>query len=313
MKETYGTHKVGFDPMKKADITSARLHGDAKMVRNLDAFSKRHANEEMICECCGLPVEADLFPLCAPINDLKELGPGIPLYYWFVKYVAIVLLTGFLLVGIACWASNAGRGAASDYGDDSDKNYIIVMSLGNHGHPDERSTVPVWQSILHIVFMILILITYYWLRNFQFRKEFDIDINLTTPSDYTLWVRGLGKKIDTEDVKTFFSENGRRDGKPVDIVKVNIPYDISDYVDAIRDHTDIKEKILYLDEYMEKHDGARPTEGACCCFRKEFPTKEELELQLAASHVEIQKFEEETEVGVGRDLVVGHVFLTCRT
>jgi hypothetical protein len=144
MKETYGTHKVGFDPMKKADVTNARMHGEAKMVRNLNEFSKKNASEDMICECCGLPVQADLFPICAPINDLQELGPGIPLYYWFVKYLIVILGIGFLIVGIACWASNANAGRANDYGDDSDENYVIVMSIGNHGHPDDGDTVPVW-------------------------------------------------------------------------------------------------------------------------------------------------------------------------
>jgi hypothetical protein len=40
-------------------------------------------------------------------------------------------------------------------------------------------------------------------------------------------------------------------------VKVNIPYDVSDYIDDIRLHTELKEKILFIDEF-EKAEGEFP-------------------------------------------------------
>jgi hypothetical protein len=144
MQENYGTHKTGFDPLKKADIGDAVLHGEAKMVRNLGDFSKKMAQTDMTCNCCGLPVEADVFPFCVPVSELQELGPGIPLYYWFMKYIIIILTIGFLLVGIVCWVSNNSAGKADEYGEDNEKNFIIASSIGNHGHPDEGDTIPFW-------------------------------------------------------------------------------------------------------------------------------------------------------------------------
>lgn len=34
--------------------------------------------------------------------------------------------------------------------------------------------------------------------------ERDMDVNVTTPSDYTCMVKGLGKTFKTEEVKEFF-------------------------------------------------------------------------------------------------------------
>jgi hypothetical protein len=84
-----------------------------------------------------------------------------------MKYIMVVLAMAFVIAGIPCWISNSIAGNAADFDDEGGDNYIINMSIGGHGSPSERSTtVPIWQSILHIIVMIIILLSYYWLRRF---------------------------------------------------------------------------------------------------------------------------------------------------
>ena len=116
-----------------------------------------------------MPADAEHFPFCVDLEDLQELGPGIPLYYYFVKYTMLVLAFGFFVAGIACWQSNVAAGNADDWGDDADDNFIINMSIGAHGQGDGK--VPGWQAILHVVVMIVIIFSYYFLRRYQINKD----------------------------------------------------------------------------------------------------------------------------------------------
>ena len=67
---------------EKADITKAEIHGEAQLVRKLEGFKKDDYDPETICPDCKLTTAAPFFPLCTDIPELKELGPGIPLFYW---------------------------------------------------------------------------------------------------------------------------------------------------------------------------------------------------------------------------------------
>lgn len=91
--------KLGFDPYKPAKLIDAEMHRECKRVRDLSSKDKSMNNRA--CECCDLPLvtakqDAPLFPLCAPVFSLKDLGPGFPLYYWYVKYLFCVLLFTFV-------------------------------------------------------------------------------------------------------------------------------------------------------------------------------------------------------------------------
>ena len=82
----------------------------------------------MACKCCGYTVEAEEFPLCCPIDDLKELAPGIPMYYYTVKYLFVFIFGTFIIAGIPCWKSNynaSGGDEWQDYDDEDSGNMII--------------------------------------------------------------------------------------------------------------------------------------------------------------------------------------------
>jgi len=83
--------------------------------------------------------------------------------------------------------------------------------------------------------MASVIIAYHIIRPKLRQIEQEIDILLITPSDYTCIVKGLGKHFDKEEVKDFFENYGRWDGKPAEVVKVNMAYNIREFVELERE------------------------------------------------------------------------------
>jgi hypothetical protein len=183
------------------------------------------------------------------MSELKELGPGIPMFYWLVKYMFGVLLFAFVLAGIACWASNDSADKASEWDEDNNST-VIDWSIGNHGNPDDDSKSPAWQAILHIVAALLMLISYYRLKQWLQRKEQELDLEVITPSDYTVIVKGLGSDFDVKEVEEYFKNYGREDSKAVDIVKSNIVYDIAEFTALCRKKGDLEVKKMLIEEFQ---------------------------------------------------------------
>ena len=303
-------HRVGFDPYKKADFRLARIHREAKLVKKLEGFDV--TGEAEVCECCYYPVNAPKFPICANLSELNELGPGFHMYYLYIKYLIGLMVVGLLVVGLPCWIDNLQKSNAHDWDLESDgaTKFYIDSSVGGQGKVEE--IMPFWHSALNVVFMMLVLISYHLLRRKLVKKEEEIDISITTPSDYTVIVKGLPKQVTEEEVRNFFQENGRSDGKPAKVMKVNFPYDISEYVAVNRRAESIKQKIKFIDEQIESQ-GELPQIRFCCCCKKDMESKEELQKELVEVNEKIKKFDQETEAGVGRDLLVKQAFVTFET
>jgi len=57
-----------------------------------------------------------------------------------------------------------------------------------------------------------------------------MDLDITSPSDYTLMVTGLAPDYDEDNLKDFFENCGRRDNKKAEVVKVMPLYNVGDYI-----------------------------------------------------------------------------------
>jgi RNA recognition motif-containing protein len=74
-----------------------------------------------------------------------------------------------------------------------------------------------------------------------------MDIDATTPSDYTLWIKGLPPDFKEAEVIEFFSNYGRRDGKPTEIVKCTRLHDINNFVKLSREANEYREMVALID------------------------------------------------------------------
>lgn len=297
----------------KADFELAERHQQARLIRDLDYFKGDEAGIER-CVCCKLPVNAPTFDLWTDTYLLKQLGPGFPLYYRFIVFLWAVLLFVFVIAGAACWGYNLNNDKADDWDAEHDS-FTIKSSLGNNGDPDERDNVfPVWQFALHLIAMVAVLIGYhiFWTRK-QTSLQDDIDKDMSTPSDYTVYVSNLGKDFTEDEVKDFFCVNGSADGQPADVVKVTITYDISEFVELSRELQELKNSIKYIENYKQDHGGIEPPPAKICCFKKQSKSLEELRKRTEEVYLKLKRIEDELKPGVGRDLLNGQAFVTFKT
>lgn len=205
------------------------------------------------------------------MRELEELGPGLPQYFWLVKYLVAVMGVTWALAGLPALIDFA---IADHYEDwDRNSNWAISISAGNKGDRRIRETIlPLWQSILHIVAMALILLSYIFAKRWLSAQEEVITSETITASDYTVWIKGLPKDYKNEDLVSYLERAGRADGQPCSIVKVNVPIDIREFVSAVKEVNRAKRKLLLL-ERQEAQQG-------CCGTRQ---TKEALEDQMQAA------------------------------
>jgi hypothetical protein len=295
-----------FDPFKKADFNEAENHRRAKLIHKLEG---RDLSKCQRCTCCGLPIDAQNFRGCDPIIDLKELGPGFPQYFYVVKYIGAVLIMCMIIAGFACWIDNLAADRSDDWTDESD-NFTIRSSVGSQGNKDQ--IMPFWHSVLHVVVMILMLISYFWLRGYLRRKDEEIDLFITTPSDYTIWVKNLPLDINEQEIKDFFSNN-TVPGTTVEIIKVNFPYDIREFVEATRERNAIKEQLAVIKEYKRENPGSTELpKKSFLCFKRQMESEESLRKRKAIYTEKLNKFNNDIAPGVGRDLQIGQAFVTYK-
>mmetsp|Transcript_19221 Transcript_19221/g.35150 ORF Transcript_19221/g.35150 Transcript_19221/m.35150 type:complete len:1032 (+) Transcript_19221:5159-8254(+) len=295
----------------KADFELAERHQQARVVRDLESFKEDQAGNER-CVCCNYPTNAPTFDLWTDTYLLKQLGPGFPLYYRFVIFIWFMTAVIFIIAGLACWAYNLQSDNSDDWDAESDS-YTIKSSLGNNGDPDDRDDVfPLWQFILHLIAMATILIFYhfFWTRKQRALQE-DVDRDMATPSDYTVYVTNLGKQFTVEEVKEFFTQHGKADGEPANVLKVNITYDISEFVELSREMETLKNRLKYIDSYKADHDGKAPTKGGCC--KKGVDETEAIRKRTEVVYNRLQELEKELKPGVGKDLLIGQAFVTFKT
>ena len=71
----------------------------------------------------------------------------------------LVVVTLFLISGIACWASNLHADHADDWTDNA--GVIVKSSIGNQGNPifSDRD-IPTWYVVLHLVNMVIMIVAF---------------------------------------------------------------------------------------------------------------------------------------------------------
>lgn len=92
----------------------------------------------------------------------------------------------FLVVGIAGLAINTTKNRATQWPDVTEINYVVDMSIGNHGRHRDYYVRPAVNAelILNLLFMFFIIIGSIILRGLQNRVINQIDEKNLTPSDF---------------------------------------------------------------------------------------------------------------------------------
>jgi hypothetical protein len=299
--------EIRYDPFQKADLNLAEIHRRAVQVRRREGYDITNAQK---CKCCGFPLDVPEFNMCDPVLDFKELGPGFPQYFYISIYIQGIILLCLLIAGFPCWIDNLDTNKAGEWDSENDS-FILRSSVASQGKGD--SIMPFWHSILHIVCMILIAITYHFMRRYVRKKEEEIDILISSPSDYTVWATNIDTRLPEEEIKQFFIEYGKANGMTSNVVKVNFPYDIKKFVDISRELTEVNRKITYIDRYRKHHQdmNALPTQKVCC-FNKKVESYESLLNTKHKLEENLEKVFQKMKQTKGKNLHIGQAFVTFR-
>lgn len=200
-----------------------------------------------------------------------DLGPGVPLYFYFTKFLILCMLVMWLIAGIACLIGNIVANSSSEWNDPS---FVTHTSLGGYGRDYEAIY---WQAILHIISGVSILIMYVIFTHRMIGTSISLDVLSTTPADFTILVKNLPKNYDAEDFKQYFIQNGRWDGKECELMYITPVYDISALLDVYR-------QLAYYDSLKLKHQNA-PKQSKCnlrsCITQERLPSLKKIDKKIA--------------------------------
>jgi hypothetical protein len=317
--DDFTMHRFGFDPYKKADFKLAQKHRECKLVRNI-SWLNREDNQNIdfeACECCGYPFvsstqSAPVFSVCVPSFELKEIGPGFPLYFSFTKYLNWILVFIVLAFSIPAIVDNVQADHYDDWEGSESSNVLIRMSVGNHGDPDdEDEAFPLWQSIMNILMMALMYVAYYLIRARQHVQTQVIDDAIVTPGDYAILVKGLPAEFSKEEISEFFAKQGRKDGVEVVVDKVNLPYKIKEFVEKSKTHESLKNLLFDKQAFEEANPGQTFQERRLFCCKKPSRLASEIEQECEEITKQLLDFIDRAETG-DVSLLVGQAFVTFR-
>ena len=191
-------------------------------------------DKNMFCPWCQLPTfnAAPQYSLCVHLLELEDLGWGVPLYFYFQKYLLFVYLTMVLIVSIPATIIYSRENKAKQWKDTDDALWPIDLTLGNYGTDDNRYEDSSLNTviILGIVTIVILYIMNFFFQNFQINIVNKIDEVNVTPGDFTVTVSSLPRDKNKEQIHNWMSS--RLDN--LEIKEINLAYDISTVVAKIR-------------------------------------------------------------------------------
>jgi hypothetical protein len=122
--------------------------------------------------------------------------------------------------------------------------------LGLHGEycTLDNSGIAVFYGRLDFLGALVVAIGYLWLRYWQREEQALLDRNTITPSDYTVCVTNLPKRVTEEEIRRHFMRLLN-----YEVVSVNIAYDNEAEILAyqnrgalVKEHYEVTEKIKFL-------------------------------------------------------------------
>ena len=271
------------DLSQPADIELAKIHGRANKVMILSGVKMENHIE--VCDCCHLPLNQARFPLCGRLHLLGELGSSFPLYYDMARGLVIALSVCFSVACIACIVDNSMAERYTEWTDSKSFNLITPANFGNIWLSEEDRQyqglgsalkIPIWQPILHVIVCVLLMILYPYILKKIKEDSVDIDIEYDSPSDYTLFLKGLPNNYTKEELERHIIKHFPEHN--IDIVNIVCTYDISEYSRIAKELTGWEMKLDFIKKYESKYNKL-PVKKSCC---KEIPyeTAEECEKNI---------------------------------
>jgi hypothetical protein len=170
--------------------------------RAANAIFKTHSSltSSKECKCCARRIPSDqpepksLF--FDPI-ELAFLGPGLPLFFGFVKNAIFLIFSFIIIYASFCLFDNKTTGDCLHNGKCHD-NFVDTFSFLNK--QDSASGLEKQLGFI-LAFTVLSICVLQCLRNDQQKLNDKCDFILDSPSDYAIIIRRLPENITEQDIR----------------------------------------------------------------------------------------------------------------
>ena len=208
------------------------------------------------CPCCGFPVTGTQLNLCCQPEELSELGSSFPMIFKLNRYSIVALVLVSLVASIPCFADNISQGK-DEWTYENSFNLLTPATFG------KNFEVSVWQPILHIAVCGALVFFFMWVIGKIKAQSIEIDTLLTTPSDFTLVVRGLPHDYKPDDLRSHIEKHFQmRNMKIANLVPT---YDISEYMQTTLLLNDWKFQYKLVKNYHKKYNKPMVATKCFCC------------------------------------------------
>ena len=244
------------------------------------------------------PVSGTPFEFFESADSLAELGASFPLYFICAKSLLLYLFVVFFIAGLACLTANCLQNSQDEWVSPSIITQITPGSYGNPWATGEPSRVPLWQAVLHLATTgVLIVIAPFVYKKLR-AKAVDLDISITTPSDFTVWVKGLPQEFTETELEEYLINNSRDEIQIVNIVRT---HDIREFLKVASSLLEWNTRIELI-KYKEKAESNAEDNKNCLGCRKKEYTKELCKVKIKELRLKekslIKEFTDSTSTSV---------------
>ena len=204
---------------------------------------------------------------------------GYSLFFYTARALFALLAFGSIIAGFPCMLSNYLESGGSLH--DKPSNWSSESSV-------QKGKNPVWQGVLMFIYSLFIVAGILYYRKFILEKIAKIDEHNITPSDFTVVIKGVTKKIDLNEFTESFKQLALGDSYIIETVAVSPSYNILEYVKLEKEIKKINAMLNSI-EKMENKSGMVHKRNKWC---RKIPTKQELNSRLQEIKDLQQKFED---------------------
>ena len=267
-----------------ASIEIAEMHGSSRRIYKSKVESADENEHVQKCPCCNFPVTGTEFSLFCSHEELSELGASFPLIFKLTNYLIIGLLAVCAVACLPCLIDNIMQGE-DDWTKERSFNLLTPATYG------KSYTASFWQPFLHIGICGLLVFYYMWIVKMIKEKSIEYDTNNTTPSDFTLIVRGLPTGYKQEDLQNHIEKNFQ--GKELKVVLIIPTYKISGYMECTKLLADWRFQFQLVKNFEEKFN--EPMKITKCCKTIELEDSSGCQLEITKLEQQQKSLSEEMD------------------
>ncbi|CAD8109214.1 unnamed protein product [Paramecium primaurelia] len=214
----------GYDAFKRPpDFLFAERHGQASR------FAVADNEKVQLCTCCGMPIQNDQLPLCCDKQDINFNGAGIPLYFEFIQFASVLLVTLGLISGIYNIITNVQGSSCEQYSNTCSLNYYNKYALSN-----KAEQYDIGLNVLDLISTIIIIGFTIYYRRWMNLTALEVDNAVITISDFSIQVSNLPLDATEQEIKEFFSKIEKKGvEKQLHIQSICLGWNIQQYTNIV--------------------------------------------------------------------------------